>query len=211
MKNIFPVIALSFLAFSCSKEQKADKIAESKTATTVNNGSTNAGTDAATVALNPEHGKPGHRCDIAVGAPLNSAPAEKVSATNQSAFSGFDTNPIKNSAPVQSSSPVSGQAVKIAPQSQPVKADPAAYAVKPQQKTAPGMNPPHGEPNHRCDIAVGAPLSSPKAQTPVAAPQPVPTAVPDQNALASGEKPATNPAHGAPYHRCDLQVGAPLP
>lgn len=28
-----------------------------------------------TVALNPEHGKPGHRCEIAVGAPLNSAPA----------------------------------------------------------------------------------------------------------------------------------------
>jgi hypothetical protein len=27
-------------------------------------------------------------------------------------------------------------------------------------KTAPGMNPPHGEPNHRCDIAVGAPLNS---------------------------------------------------
>jgi len=27
------------------------------------------------VALNPAHGQPGHRCDIAVGAPLNSAPA----------------------------------------------------------------------------------------------------------------------------------------
>ncbi|RYZ55627.1 MAG: hypothetical protein EOO14_13010, partial [Chitinophagaceae bacterium] len=28
----------------------------------------------AAVALNPEHGAPGHRCDIQVGAPLNSAP-----------------------------------------------------------------------------------------------------------------------------------------
>ena len=28
----------------------------------------------------------------------------------------------------------------------------------PVAKTAPGMNPPHGQPNHRCDIAVGAPL-----------------------------------------------------
>ncbi len=27
--------------------------------------------------------------------------------------------------------------------------------------TAPGMNPPHGQPGHRCDIAVGAPLDSP--------------------------------------------------
>jgi hypothetical protein len=35
-------------------------------------------------------------------------------------------------------------------------------------KTAPGMNPPHGEPGHRCDIAVGAPLNSkPAAPTTV--------------------------------------------
>ena len=27
-----------------------------------------------TVALNPAHGMPGHRCDISVGAPLNSPP-----------------------------------------------------------------------------------------------------------------------------------------
>lgn len=29
------------------------------------------------VALNPAHGQPNHRCDIAVGAPLNSAPAQQ--------------------------------------------------------------------------------------------------------------------------------------
>ncbi|HRF24698.1 MAG TPA: hypothetical protein PLR98_11060, partial [Chitinophagaceae bacterium] len=29
--------------------------------------------------LNPEHGKPGHRCDIAVGAPLDSKPAAVTS------------------------------------------------------------------------------------------------------------------------------------
>ena len=29
------------------------------------------------VALNPPHGQPNHRCDIAVGAPLNSAPAQQ--------------------------------------------------------------------------------------------------------------------------------------
>lgn len=33
-----------------------------------------AGKDNA-VALNPEHGMPGHRCELPVGAPLNSAPA----------------------------------------------------------------------------------------------------------------------------------------
>lgn len=26
--------------------------------------------------MNPAHGQPGHRCDVAVGAPLNSAPAK---------------------------------------------------------------------------------------------------------------------------------------
>src|SRR5687768_3882647 len=37
-----------------------------------------------TVALNPEHGKPGHRCDLEVGAPLNSspkAPAQQLPST----------------------------------------------------------------------------------------------------------------------------------
>ena len=33
------------------------------------------------------------------------------------------------------------------------------------QKVAKGMNPPHGQPNHRCDIAVGQPLSLPIAKT----------------------------------------------
>ena len=32
--------------------------------------------------------------------------------------------------------------------------------------TPPGMNPPHGQPKHRCDIAVGAPLNSPVAKSP---------------------------------------------
>jgi hypothetical protein len=26
--------------------------------------------------MNPSHGQPGHRCDIAVGAPLNSKPTQ---------------------------------------------------------------------------------------------------------------------------------------
>ena len=34
-----------------------------------------ANTATAKTGLNPEHGKPGHRCDIPVGAPLNSKPS----------------------------------------------------------------------------------------------------------------------------------------
>jgi hypothetical protein len=32
--------------------------------------------------------------------------------------------------------------------------------------TAPGMNPAHGQPGHRCDIPVGQPLNSQPAATP---------------------------------------------
>jgi len=44
----------------------------------------------------------------------------------------------------------------------------------PAQKTAPGMNPPHGQPGHRCDIAVGAPLNSPPAKTTTSPVNPLP-------------------------------------
>lgn len=97
-------------------------------------------------------------------------------------------------------------------------------ATEPGKK--PKFNPPHGEPFHRCDIEVGAPIdSAPKAAAPApqvmnqpavnqnfntnpipAAPQPAAT-VPAQNI---GPKPAFNPPHGEPHHRCDIQVGAPL-
>ena len=93
--------------------------------------------------LNPAHGQPGHRCDISVGAPLDSKPAPNNAA----------------------------QPSVVTTQ------QPAATTVvtqQPAQKTAPGMNPPHGEPNHRCDIAVGAPLNS----KPAAPPATTTTAVP---------------------------------
>jgi len=47
---------------------------------------------------------------------------------------------------------------------------PTVTAAPAKVVTAPGMNPPHGEPNHRCDIAVGAPLKSPAAPAPIVAP-----------------------------------------
>ncbi|OYX80389.1 MAG: hypothetical protein B7Y83_18505 [Flavobacteriales bacterium 32-34-25] len=45
----------------------------------------------------------------------------------------------------------------------------------PKVVTAEGMNPPHGEKGHRCDIAVGAPLNSkPAANAAVSVPQSTP-------------------------------------
>ena len=80
--------------------------------------------------MNPSHGQPGHRCDIAVGAPLNSA---------------------------------SGKANIIPQQSQPAVMGNSAITTTPQPNqptvvTAEGMNPPHGQEGHKCEVPVGAPL-----------------------------------------------------
>lgn len=93
--------------------------------------------------MNPPHGQPGHRCDIAVGAPLNSAPAKTVSQP---------ATVKPGAATIQTIDPKTG---KVG----------AAQPVKAKTPTAPGMNPPHGEPGHRCDIAVGAPLNSAPVKT----------------------------------------------
>jgi hypothetical protein len=122
--------------------------------------------------LNPKHGAPGHRCDIAVGAPLNS--------------------PVANKMPVMNAIPRVSTPATAAPQ---------------QQVTVAGqkLNPKHGEPGHRCDISVGAPLNSAPVTTSTvanAAPQVVTSPAP------AGLK--INPKHGEPGHRCDIAVGAPL-
>ena len=95
--------------------------------------------------LNPPHGEPGHICEIPVGEPLpdNNAPGGvKV-----------QTPPPANLQDPNAGKPSSPAPVSIMNQSAPV-AQPAAAPGK----TAPGMNPPHGEPGHDCAIPVGAPL-----------------------------------------------------
>lgn len=89
--------------------------------------------------MNPAHGQPGHRCDIAVGAPLNSPPVAKSTMTTQAA--------------------TQNQPVTITPTQTPAPAAAPAILNSPATTTtAPGMNPPHGQAGHRCDVAVGAPL-----------------------------------------------------
>lgn len=103
--------------------------------------------------MNPPHGQPGHRCDIAVGAPLNS-PAKATPAANASPIT---INPSKAGAAVAREVKPGAPALLSAPSATPAPV-----------KTAPGMNPPHGQEGHRCDIAVGAPLNS--APTPTQTP-----------------------------------------
>ena len=90
--------------------------------------------------LNPAHGQPGHRCDISVGAPLNSKPTTTTT-------------------------PSTPQIQTVTPQVQNVTVPTVSSSITPTVNsnptvTAPGMNPAHGQPGHRCDISVGAPLNS---------------------------------------------------
>lgn len=146
--------------------------------------------------LNPAHGQPGHRCDIAVGAPLTSKPAAKQT-------------------PAITTQMVTPQNIQSTPQ---IKTTPVT--------TAKGMNPPHGQPGHRCDIAVGAPLNSkpnPTTQAKTTTNTPGYTVTPNTTsgtpnlltpstttpAPATTTASGTNPPHGQPGHVCGPAGGTP--
>lgn len=84
------------------------------------------GADTTKEGMNPAHGQAGHRCDIPVGAPLNS-PAVPAKPNSK-----ITTSPQ----------------MTVTPSTTTATATP----------TPEGMNPPHGQTGHRCDIAVGAAL-----------------------------------------------------
>lgn len=134
-----PAFIFLFILSSCSNGiEEGNKIAPAKTNTTPDNTISTqpvqqttapAATD---VALNPAHGQPGHRCDINVGAPLNSKP-------NQTTINPAQQQTIINPTPAPAPAPATGG-------------------------NQAGLNPAHGQPGHRCDIAVGAPLNSKPTQ-----------------------------------------------
>lgn len=96
-------------------------------------------------AVNPAHGQPNHRCDIPVGAPLNSPSSKSAATVSQTNVQPQATQTI------------------------------TSKMSTPKVVTAEGMNPPHGEKGHRCDIAVGAPLNSkPATNAAVSTPQSTP-------------------------------------
>jgi hypothetical protein len=138
------VISGSLFFYSCSQSSKENTVETNKATSNVNPATVVATQPAATktvdqpvqsssaVALNPAHGMPGHRCDIQVGQPLNSAPAPQniVTAPTQTATQS-DMGPIRtNPAPSQLPAPAVAQRI----------------------------NPAHGQPGHSCSVAVGAPL-----------------------------------------------------
>lgn len=98
--------------------------------------------------MNPPHGQPGHRCDIKVGEPLNSppgkTPTQGITQVPKNNNQSFTVTPATTAASGNSNTASQNSGV------------PALLSTP---TTAPGMNPPHGQEGHRCDIAVGAPLS----------------------------------------------------
>lgn len=132
-----------------------------------------------TVALNPAHGQPGHRCDIAVGAPLNSKP---IQSTIQTPPTGKPTTPL-NTSPVKTSpatgkglnpahgqpghrcdivvgAPLDSKPIQTTTQTQSAGKTITTPPLSIPSATGDGLNPAHGQPGHRCDIAVGSPLNS---------------------------------------------------
>ncbi|MEO9005303.1 MAG: hypothetical protein ABI288_11225 [Ginsengibacter sp.] len=68
------------------------------------------------------------------------------------------------------------------------------------------LNPEHGQPGHRCDIAVGAPLNSPAQQPQTAPSRQLMPGLP----VNTGGAVTLNPPHGQPGHDCAIPVGQPL-
>lgn len=110
--------------------QQNQTVMPTQTPQNTNNANQNTTPVAVAKGMNPAHGQPGHRCDIAVGAPLNSA-AVTPKSTPAAAVSQQNSTPTTT------------------------VTTPAPAVTTP---TPEGMNPPHGQDKHRCDIAVGAPL-----------------------------------------------------
>ena len=158
--RILSIFLLVAVLFSCKKElQPQDSSTNTATTTTGATTPTNAAGPSGPVSLgapgspqiqpvsaggaqpkpvgkgmNPPHGQPGHRCDIPVGASLSTPPKATAAPPTQT---------------LSVNKPTSG--------SQPAETPELLKAPVPE--TAPGMNPPHGQPGHKCEIPVGQPLN----------------------------------------------------
>lgn len=199
MMKLQPIFCYFFVLFlicsSCKKELEPQESSIASAPSTTNNTSPTTSEQPQTITqppsaqnipvvngINPEHGAPGHRCDIAVGAPLSGTAA--TPATTQP-----PATPVTQQMKVTVPAPTTKNTV-----------------------TAKGMNPAHGQPGHRCDIAVGAPLNSAPTQPTV---QPSTTtsevAAPAPQSPNLITAPGMNPPHGQEGHVCSVAVGAPLP
>ncbi len=127
--------------------------------------------------LNPPHGQPNHRCDIPVGAPLNSAPktSNTTAASTTAASPATSTSTNTTTSATNTNSPAKSNETQVS--------SPATGAASSSFSPT---------------VENASKLNNPQRQT-------------TSTTANKGPKPATNPAHGQPYHRCDIAVGSPLP
>jgi hypothetical protein len=89
---------------------------------------------------------------------------------------------------------------------------PSASSENTPSGQRPAKNPAHGQPFHDCALPVGAVLVAADLQAqPKAVTAPVDLQPEAQQQTAPTTKEVKlNPAHGAPGHKCEVPVGAPL-
>jgi hypothetical protein len=115
---------------------------------------------------------------------------------------------------------VSPDKVEVPTATQSITTDPSGSATG-----SAGLNPPHGEPGHVCEIPVGQPLDgsggTTQSNSPVQSIQIDPNAQGGSQTFSmppAGGSPVQgggsgmiNPPHGEPGHVCEIPVGDPLP
>lgn len=122
-------------------------------------------------------------------------------------------------APATVTAPATEVQVPIPEEVNALEAEDLTITPQDQGTSTAQLNPPHGEPGHRCEIPVGAPLDGTPAPAPAAtsitippagtAASPVMAAPP--TSPTSGATGMLNPPHGEPGHDCAVPVGSPLP
>lgn len=130
----------------------------SKPTTTSTTPVANIPPDATTgVKLNPKHGQPGHRCDISVGQPLNNAPAQSTPAITPAPEAAVTPAAATTTPSLVVTAPAS-VATNTANGNNPFSKN-NFFPAKPAATNGVKLNPKHGEPGHRCGVAVGHPLN----------------------------------------------------
>lgn len=183
MKNTFYciLIGLAFCACSNDKTQK-EQTAITPTPTGISGLQSNniSNTNTAPVnnsnlIYNPAHGAPGHDCSIAVGALLNKnaqKPTAQPTTTTVTKPAVAENKVEEKSAKLNPAHGAPGHDCAVAvgaPLSSKAKTQ-KAITPAPQQVTTPAempkeaknnvkINPAHGEAGHKCEVAVGAPLT----------------------------------------------------
>lgn len=116
--RIVSLLAITLLTAACNSNEGEGNVEmntvvpppQTVAAPVTNDSANNApASTSAPIALNPAHGLPGHRCDLAVGAPLNSAPNANA------APSSVQMNPAQQNAPMMQSAPSAGGKILINP------------------------------------------------------------------------------------------------